>query len=95
MNKLSAVLVAVMFGLSSVSVYAADPVSKDAAKTEAKADAKADKAKAAKAKASKARASKAKAAKAKAAKAKARADANDSTKMVPYQSSPSPGRSRQ
>jgi hypothetical protein len=72
MNKLFAVLVAVTFGLGSVSVFAADPVSTDAAKTEAKADAKADKAKAAAdAKADKAKA----AADAKADKAKAAADA--------------------
>jgi hypothetical protein len=61
-NKLFAVLVAVMVGFGSASVFAADPVSTDAAKTEAKADANADKAKAA--------------ADAKAEKAKAAADTN-------------------
>ena len=71
MNKLFAVLAAVMFGLGSVSVFAADAVSEGAAKTEVKADAKADKAKAATdAKAEKAKA----AADAKAKKAKAAAD---------------------
>ena len=76
MNKLYAVLVAVMFGMGSVTVFAADTMSKDAAKAEvkadAKADAKADKAKAAAdTKAEKATA----AADAKADKAKAAADA--------------------
>ena len=72
MNKLFAVLAAVMFSLGSVSVFAADTMSKDAAKTETKADASADKAKAAAdAKAAKKQA----AADAKAEKAKAAADA--------------------
>lgn len=58
MNKVLALLVAVMFGFGSVSGFAADAATKDAAKTEAKSDTAKPKAKA-KAKARKAKKSKA------------------------------------